>query len=251
MSADPHEIRLFTFPGSNAAATAELILAYADVPHERVQLRPGLHAVSLKARRFPMMTVPALQIDDRKISGSRRIARLVADELAPDRGLLPPDPDLRERVLDAERLGEQLQNAVRRMFYATAASSDAGVRNLVDVNFSGVPGPLRSAIVRVLPRAARLGHNVHVERGPGYVHRIVALLAAADQFMEEGVLGTSTPNVADFQFAPNVIALAEMPGRLGELTRASRIYHPMLRLLPTYPVSFGVAPPDEWLDAQK
>jgi glutathione S-transferase len=247
MSTDARDIRLYTFPGSNAGLTAELILDHANVAHERVQLRPGLHAASLKARGFPAATVPALYVDGTRLNGSRQIAHLVADELAPDSQLLPEDAELRSRVLEVERDGERLQNAVRRAFYAAATSSSGGVRNLVDANFSDLPGLVRTAVTAALIPAARMGHKIRVEQGPSYVARVEELLRLADEYVEAGLLGTDTPNVADFQFAPNVVVLGELEGAFGEIVRAHRVWEPMLRLLPKYPITFTLALPADWL----
>ena len=70
--------------------------------------------------RSPTMGVPAIKVDGRKVQGTRWIARAL-DEIYPDGPrLFPEDPAQRRKVQQAERWGEELQNAVRRIFYCAA-----------------------------------------------------------------------------------------------------------------------------------
>ena len=111
--------------------------------YEFVKLPPAVHAPTMLMLGFPTMGVPAIKVGDVRVSGTRWIARAL-DELYPDRPLLfPPDPAERRKVQDAERWGERLQNAVRRIFYCAARRDRE--------TFLSVPG--RPA--RVDERAAR------------------------------------------------------------------------------------------------
>jgi glutathione S-transferase len=108
--------RLYVMPISNPAAAGAAMLAHKRIPHTLVRLMPGLHPVLVRLAGFEGFTVPALELGGRKVQGSRRIAR-VLDEVRPDPPLFPTDPELRARVEEAERWGEQaLQPLPRRMF---------------------------------------------------------------------------------------------------------------------------------------
>ena len=71
---------------------------------------PGAHAFIMLGLGFETMGVPALKIDGRRVQGTRAISRAL-DELVPERPLFPADPARRRAVEDAERWGEELQNA--------------------------------------------------------------------------------------------------------------------------------------------
>ena len=77
---------------------------------------PGLHPVLVRFAGFEGFTVPALEVDGRKVQGSRPIARFL-DEIAPEPPLFPREPGRARRVEEAERWGEQvLQPVPRRLF---------------------------------------------------------------------------------------------------------------------------------------
>jgi glutathione S-transferase len=84
--------RLYVMPISNAAAAGAAMVAHKRIPHRLVRLMPGLHPVLLRFAGFEGFTVPALELDGRKVQGSGRIAR-VLDEISPHRPLFSPtDP---------------------------------------------------------------------------------------------------------------------------------------------------------------
>src|SRR5919197_310742 len=107
-------MKLYFFHGSCAAATARLELDYKRLDYELVYLPPVAHGFILGVRGFPRQTVPALELDGRRVSGTLEISR-VLDELQPEPPLHPGDA----RVEEAERWGEQLQDAQRRILYAS------------------------------------------------------------------------------------------------------------------------------------
>jgi hypothetical protein len=95
------------------------MLDHKRVDYKLVKLPPGLHAVIMLVLGFETMGVPALKWGDRRVQGTRSISRAL-DELVPERPLFPSDPVERKAVEDAERWGEEFQNATRRVFYAIA-----------------------------------------------------------------------------------------------------------------------------------
>ncbi len=108
--------RLYVMPISNAAAAGAAMVAHKRIPHRLVRLMPGLHPALVRFAGFEDFTVPALELDGRKLQGSRRIARFL-DEVQPEPPLFPADPEQRARVEQAERWGEQVfQPVPRRLF---------------------------------------------------------------------------------------------------------------------------------------
>ena len=88
--------------------------------YEFVKLPPAVHTTMMLMLGFPTMGVPAIKVGGRRVQGTRWIARAL-DEMYPDKPLLfPAEPAVRRKVEHAERWGEGLQNAVRRIFYCAA-----------------------------------------------------------------------------------------------------------------------------------
>ena len=114
------KLKLYGFTGSNSVYTGRLMLEHKGLDYDFVKLPPAVHAPTMLMLGFPTMGVPAIKVDGVRVQGTRWIARAL-DELYPDKPLLfPTDPAQRRKVQDAERWGEDLQNAVRRIFYCAA-----------------------------------------------------------------------------------------------------------------------------------
>ncbi len=178
-------VQLYMFAGSNAVHTAVLMLAHKRIDHEVVSVERGAHVTRLPELGFSADTVPALRIGERRIQGTRAIARAL-DDLRPQPRLFPADPVRRVLVEDAERRGEDLQNAARRLFYW--------------------------AIVRVaatpLRRQAADRHGVTDAAVRRDLTELPGRLDEIDGWVAKGVLGSEELNAADFQIAPNVAWLA-------------------------------------------
>jgi glutathione S-transferase len=80
--------RLYVTPISNPAAAAAAMIAHKRIPHRLVRLMPGMHPILVRLAGFEGFTVPALELDGRKVQGSRQIARFL-DEVKPDPPLFP------------------------------------------------------------------------------------------------------------------------------------------------------------------
>ena len=117
--------RLYVMPISNAAAAGAAMVAHKRIPHRLVRLMPGLHPLLVRFAGFEGFTVPALELDGRKLQGTRRIARFL-DEVRPEPPLFPADPEERARVEEAERWGEQVfQPVPRRLFRHLLLTSES------------------------------------------------------------------------------------------------------------------------------
>jgi glutathione S-transferase len=69
---------------SHAVLASRIALELTGIPFEPHDLFPGLHGVIVRAKGFAAWTVPALEIDGRKVQGTLAIAREL-DRLAPRR----------------------------------------------------------------------------------------------------------------------------------------------------------------------
>ena len=111
------DARIFNVPGSHPSLAARLMLQRKGIDYRRIDLVPAMHKLVLKALRFDDSTVPAIEIDGRKLQGTRRISREL-DQLRPTPPLFPADPAQRAAVEDAERWGdEELQSVPRRLVW--------------------------------------------------------------------------------------------------------------------------------------
>lgn len=239
-------VELFRFNGSNACLTVERMLDHAGVEWTSREVRPIFHVLTLRRQGFEQRTVPAAFVDGERVQGSRAICRRVAEGL-PDSGLLPTDPDLRERVLGAEAKGEQLQNVVRRIFYVLAQRDREVVMPIVNGSFPNWPGWSRNLFSRALVPLASSGHAAKASRIDGYLDRAAGLLDDFDALVEEGILGTDTPTIADFQIGPNLAALALDP-EAATILKARPSWRIAEVASPTYGFDAEIDVPSEWLE---
>jgi glutathione S-transferase len=194
------------FPGSNSVYTGQLMLAHKRLDYETVTLLPGAHAFIMLALGFETMGVPALKIDGRRVQGTRQISRAL-DELVAERPLFPADPVERKAIEDAERWGEELQNATRRVFYCVARRDPGAFKSVM------TPGrslPMRAALRMSSPLVVRLAtgaHRASDAAGREDLELLPERLDQIDAWISDGLLDGPELNAADFQIAVNVSAL--------------------------------------------
>ena len=200
------KVKFYMFPGSNSVMTGRLMLEHKRVEYQTVKLMPAAHAFHLLALGFQTMGAPALKIDGRRVQGSRWIARAL-DEEFPQRPLFPADPVMRKAVQDAERWGEGLQNATRRIFYCAARRDRAAFTSVMTAE----RGPVMRGVLRIsAPLIIRLATGVHRaldEHAREDLELLPERLDQIDAWIEQGVLNGPELNAADFQIAPNVSAM--------------------------------------------
>ena len=80
--------RLFGMKHSHPVLASRMALELAGIPFAAHDLLPGLHGIVVRARGFQAWTVPALELDGRKIQGSLAIA-CELDRIAPWAELFP------------------------------------------------------------------------------------------------------------------------------------------------------------------
>ncbi len=177
----PRDVKLYMFPGSNSVRTAELMLRHKDIAYEQVILKRGAHVTQLPALGFTGTTVPALEIDGRLVQRTREISRAL-DLVKPEPRLFPIDLTDRVRIEDAERWGEDLQNAARRLFYCAMTRTRADPIDHLAARTYGATDAAARRDLAELP----------------------ARLDQIDAWINAGVLGGAELNAADFQIAPNI-----------------------------------------------
>jgi glutathione S-transferase len=248
VAAQSSEVKLYALPGSHPCAAVEVALKLKSVPYSRVDLLP-MTQLLLGPLRYGGTTVPGLRIDGERLVGSRTIMRRL-DQLAPEPPLLPADGGGRERVLEAERWGDEVfQSVPRRIIDAAFLRSPAAMESYAgDAKLPLPRGLMRPA----LPLTARLmairnkarDENVIADFAelPGHLDRI-------DAWIADGVLGGDQPNAADLQIG-STIRLLETIGDVRPLIEGSPA-RPAAKLTRYFPpmaghVDAGVLPA-EWL----
>ena len=241
---------LYVVPGSNASMTGRLMADYKGIEYDRKDLVPGVHVAFLKARGFPGITVPALELDGRRVQGTLAIARIL-DGLQPDPPLLPADPERRRSVEEAEALGEgPLQHAGRRLLYCAGRRDSRNFASVVLDGESGL-GPFARRLVRVGARgivwAATQGHGATDEACRGALAELPGILDRVDGWIAEGVLNGAELTAADFQVGTNV-RLLMLFDDLAPFLEARPVANLATRVAPSYVGRIGACFPREWLE---
>jgi glutathione S-transferase len=200
------KLKLYMFPGSNSVMTGRLMLEHKGIDFKEVKLMPGPHAFIMLGLGFETMGVPAVKFNGRRVQGTRWIARYL-DEIVPARPLFPADPAERKAVQDAERWGEEFQNATRRIFYFIARRDKHGFTSFMTPRRSP---PMRVALRIARPLIVRLAtgaHRASDAAGREDLELLGERLDQVDAWIEQGLLNGPELNAADFQIAPNISGL--------------------------------------------
>jgi glutathione S-transferase len=243
------ELRLHVIPGSHPCVAVEAAMALKGLHYERVDLLPGASQFIQRAR-FGRRTVPGLEVDGYRVSGSRLIMRTL-DGLRAEPRLYPADPQQLAAVEAADEWADaQLQEATRWIVVlAVATRPDSAASFLADANLPKMPEAVQTQSTRaVFSLELRVlgGGAASTER---WLRELPGILDRADELIAEGVIGRETPNAVDLQVAASIRLLLNVadlrdaiePRPCGQLAR---------RLIPNYPgeVPAG-ALPAEWLPA--
>ena len=226
--------RIYVFPISNAAAAGAAMVRHKRIPHRVITLLPGFHPLLVRAAGFEHHTVPALEVDGRKVQGSRAIARFL-DELVPDPPLFPPNPDERARVQEAERWGERVFQPVPRRLFRHLLLTSSPARIWFGSEVMGVPGAAAVAPL-FMPVIRRLATISHADEGRVRedLDRLPGLLDHVDELLAAGTIAGAEPNAAGFQILASVRVLLEFEDLRGLLE--GRACVPAARLLyPDWP----------------
>ena len=238
---------LYVIPGSHPSMAARLMLEHKGVEYRRVDLMPVSSKAALKGLRFPGITVPALKLDGRRIQGSTQIAREL-DRLRPEPPLFPGDPDRRTAVEEAERWGDEpLQGMSRRIFWNAIRRDRSSIGSYAEGARLGIPiavavrtaPPIIAAEVR-FTRATDDAVRADLAALPGALDRI-------DDWIAEGLLGSDSPNAADFQLATCMRLLMTLDD-LREAIAARPAGDLAMSVVPDYPGRVAPVFPAPWLE---
>ncbi len=239
-----HKIKLYMFTGSAPSMTARLMLEHKNIDHRSVHLLVGPHAFGMLGRGFRTMTVPALKIDGQRVQGSREISRTL-DELVPHPALFPADPVRRQAVEDAERWGENFQDATRRLVLWASQLQPAAFSSIYR-HANPLMRPAQRMSRALVIRLASAGHRATERAAQEDLAALPACLDKIDAWIEDGLLDGAELNAADFQIAPNVSLLRRFEdlAPLVEGRPAARLAD---RLAPDFPGEIGAVLPPQWL----
>ena len=227
--------RIYGMKHSHPALASRMALELTGIPFDAHDLFPGLHGLIVRAQGFPAWTVPALEIDGRKVQGTLAIAREL-DRLAPGAGLFSSDGERRRAIERAERFGhDELQPIARRVF-RWAGAHDNAVRAWMAKEVIGAPAPTLAgyAFKPVMMFFGRIVSKADDEQVREDLARLPGLLDHADALVEDGTIGGDAPNAADLQSLTSIRLLmahedlrpAIAPRPCGQAA---------LRLIPDYP----------------
>jgi glutathione S-transferase len=198
-------VKLYALPGSHPCAAVEVALRLKAIEYERIDLLP-LTQLAIGPLRYGGNTVPGLRIGSERLAGSRTIMRRL-DALEPEPALLPPlsDAVARARVLEAERWGDEVLQAVpRRILDAGFLREAACMESYVGDSKLPLPAALlRPALPLTAKLMARQNH-AQDERVQADLAALPAQLDHIDAWIADGVLGGEQPNAADLQIGSSI-----------------------------------------------
>jgi glutathione S-transferase len=204
------DLTLYVIPVSNPANAVRGMLAHKRMPHRLVRFPPGFHPWLVQAAGFPGQTVPAMEVDGRKLQSSLTISRAL-DELEPRRPLFPADPERRRAIEDAERWGEADLQPMPRRIFRWALANNADMRRWFAGEVVGTPLPgLSARLSKPVPVRLAAMANATADAAQADIARLPATLDRVDALITDGVIGGAEPNAADFQLLATVRALRLM-----------------------------------------
>jgi glutathione S-transferase len=226
--------KLYVLPGSHPCAAVEAALRLKSIAYDRVDLLP-MSQLLIGPLRYGGRTVPGMRIGGERVVGSRAIMRRL-DELAPEPALLPaPGEAAYARVLEAERWGDEVLQAVpRRLIDAaflrrpTAMESYAGDAKLP------LPRPLLRPAMPLTARLMALLNKARDENARADLAALGRQLERIDGWIAEGLLGGEQPNAADLQIGSTIRLLMSI-GDVRPLIEG----HPAAELTRYFPAMVG------------
>lgn len=229
------DIRLYLVNGSHPCVTVEKALQLKHLPYSVVELPPPAHMAFMKLR-FGKRTVPGIEIDGERISGSREILRRL-DLLVPEPPLFPADPAGRAAVEEAESWGDDvLQPLVRRLLWPTfKAHPELLAAYSEGSKLPPIPAPVLKASAPVVTTIEMKANGASEVTYREDLISLPAILDHVDGLVAAGTIGGAQPNAADLQILPSLALLMTMAD-LRELIEPRPCGQATLHLFPDTPV---------------
>lgn len=236
---------------SHPSQAARKMLDLKGADYELVDILPLGQRVHLRLAGFRGGTVPALKLDGKKLQGSREISRAL-DARWPDPPLFPADPELRARVEEAERWGdEELQPIPRRLFRFGVAKVPELRRWAARSQGLPAPGLVAAAMQPAVAYYARTveadGRRATEAGVRADLSALPAMLDRADALVADGTMTLDPPNAATLQVLVTVRLLDAFED-LRQLVRAHACAEPARKLYPDYPAELPSFLDPEWLE---
>jgi glutathione S-transferase len=245
--AGPIDVRLFTIPGSHPGVAVQLMLQHKDIPFKRTDLLPVVSWGVLKALRFPQVTVPAMNVDGRRVQGSLEIAREL-ERIEPDPPLFPAESMLRAKVEEAERFGdEELQQGIRRPLLWMFRKNTPALRSYLEGARIGLPHGLGVRMAGPFIALDARSHDATGDNVRRDISQLPGMLQRIDNWIAEGVLGGQQLNAADFQIATS-LRLAMSLDDLRPAIEGRPAGELALRVAHNYPGRTPPVLPGDWLE---
>jgi glutathione S-transferase len=242
-------LKLYTLPGSHPCAAVEAALRLKSIAYERVDLLP-ITPMLIGPLRYGGTTVPGARIGGERLVGSRAIMRRL-DALVAEPPLLPaPGDPSYARVLEIERWGDEVLQAVpRRVIDAAFVRCPSAMESYaVDAKLP-LPRPLLRPALPLTARLMAIKNKARDESARADLAALPRQLDRIDGWIEEGLLGGEQPNAADLQIGSTIRLLMS----IGDVRPAIED-RPVERLARYFPPMLGAVPvgvlPAAWLPAQ-
>jgi glutathione S-transferase len=236
---------------SHPSQAVRKMLDLKGIEYEAVDIAPLSQRVHLRLAGFRGGTVPALKLDGRRIQGSRAIARAL-DARWPEPPLFPADPDLRARVEEAERWGEEEFQPIPRRLFRFGVAQVGDLRRWV-ARAQSLPAP-KVAAAALQPLVAYYARTIEADGRRASTAGVRADLAAlpalldrADRLLADGTLALDPPNAATLQVLVTVRLLCAFDD-LREHVEAHACAEPARELFPRYPAHLPRFLDVRWLE---
>ena len=237
---------LFAVPASHPSLAAELMLRHKGIPYRRIDLISVLHRFLVRGLGFPAATVPALRIEGARVQGTREIA-LALDALHPEPPLFPADPEHRRAVAEAEAWGDAiLQPVARRLIWAGLKRDRSTVGTYLEGARTGIPVGVAERTVAPIVAAAVRANQASDANARRDLAQLPGLFDRVDGLLEQGTIGGTELNVADFQIGTSTALLATMDD-LRPLMEGRPVLEHARRAVPAYPGRLPRVFPASWL----
>ncbi len=241
---------LYWMAVSHPSQAVRKMLDLKGADYEVVDIVPLNQRVHLRLAGFRGGTVPALKLDGRRVQGSREIARAL-DARWPEPRLFPPDAELRARVEEAERWGDEEFQPVPRRLFRFGVATDSNLRRLV-VRAQGMPAPellavaMQPAVAYYARTTEADGRRANTAGVRADLAALPAMLDRVDRLLDDGTLTLDPPNAATLQILVTVRVLSAFED-LHEHIQAHRCAEPAHELFPQYPAKLPRFLDPEWL----